>query len=85
MRPARSQCGLESLGCQEEYRWDRGARYILHLFRRSVVGPGPAWWGPRYWLFVCAPKQTVCLTYFFIGRLWVSGLCGLILHVIVQD
>ena len=29
------------------YRWDRGAWYILHLFRRSVVGLVPTWWGPR--------------------------------------
>ena len=36
---------LSPFGCQEDYRWDRGARYILHLFRRLVVGLAPAWWG----------------------------------------
>ena len=44
-RSARSQRGFESVWCQEEYRWHRGAWYVLHLFRRPVVGLVPAWWG----------------------------------------
>ena len=32
-----------------------------------------------------APKQVVCPTYFTIGRLWLSGLCGCIAHVTFQD
>ena len=47
VHPTRLQCGFESVGGWEEYRWDHGARYILNLFRWAVVGLVPAWWGPR--------------------------------------
>ena len=32
-----------------------------------------------------ALKQTICPRYFPIGRLWVSGWCGRVLHVTLQD
>ena len=84
-RSARSHSCFQSVGCQEEYHWHRGAWYILHLFRWPVVGLVPAWWARWQWPLVRAAKQVVRLTYFPIGQLWVSGLCGCLAHVTFQD
>ena len=77
--------GFESVQCQEEYRWHRGTWYILHLFQWPVVGLVAAWWALWQWPLVRARKQVVRLTYFPIGRLLVSGLCGSVAHVTFQD